>query len=144
MKAKEYAAVLIATDSNEAFESKLFSFLEELVMSTIAMMKQRHSGAAQMACVRETFTKWKGIVANVKASKPELVIDDALFVKYFALASPGLFAIAMDQKVFLGYTVDAQDLAVAARGREKLENMMLKEREAELMRQAKSLGIRMR
>ena len=143
MKAKEYAAVLVAAASNEIYEDKLFGFLEEFVKSTVAAMKQRHNVNSQMACVRETFTKWKSIVAQVKSARPDLTIDDALFVKYFSYASPPLFAVALEQKVFLGYTPDAQDLSTVASGREQLENMMLKDRLAELQREAKKLGIRM-
>lgn len=141
MKAKEYAAILVGAESAESYENTLFAFLDELVGSTIAQMKTRGNSAAVMACVRETFTKWKSIVVHVKASKPELVIDDALFPKYFSHASPPLFAMALEAKAFLGYTPDAEDRATAKDGKNTMNMMAMREKLAELQREARLLGI---
>lgn len=141
MKAKDYAATLVGAESAEGYEDTLFAFLDELVGSTIAQMKTRGNSAAVVACVRETFTKWKSIVANVKAAKPELVIDDALFPKYFSHASPPLFAMALEAKAFLGYIPDAEDLATAKEGKNTLNVMAMREKLAELQREALLLGI---
>lgn len=141
MKAKQYAAALVATTTPEAYEEQLFAFLDELTKSTIAQVKQRQNAASSMSCVRETFTKWKSIVANVKASMPDAVIDDAVFVKYFSYVAPALFAMAVESKVFLGYSLDLEDRVTVSNGRAELENMALKARLAELQREARLLGI---
>lgn len=141
MKAKEYAAILVGAESAESYENTLFAFLDELVGSTIAQMKTRGNSSSAMACVRETFSKWKSIVANVTAAKPELVIDDALFPKYFSHASPALFAMALEAKAFLGYSPDAEDRATAKEGKNALNVMAMREKLAELQREARMRGI---
>jgi hypothetical protein len=141
MKAKEYAAQLIAAENPEAYESALFAFLDELVYSTIATMKQRASAPAALACIRETFTKWKSIVAQVKAAKPELVIDQALFVKYFSAASTPLFTMAVEGNAFLGYTPDAEDREVIRKGESEIKAQQMRDRLVEMTREARALGI---
>lgn len=141
MKAKEYAAILVAKPTNDEYVDTLLSFLDELVFGAIAEMKKRANTSSANACVRETFTKWKSIVANVKAANPDLVIDDALFVKYFSSASAELYVMALEGNAFLGYVPDEEDRATARQGRESLSAMAMRERLASMQREAKALGI---
>lgn len=141
MKAKEYAAQLLEATTPKAYEDILFANLDELVYSTITTMKQRASAPSALACIRETFTKWKSIVSQVKAAKPELVIDDALFVKYFSAASAPLFKMAMEGKAFLGYTADAEDIEVMRKGESVIKAQEMRDRLVDMHRTAKALGI---
>jgi hypothetical protein len=141
MKAKEYAATLLATTSYKEYEDTLFTFLDELVQSTIAEMRKRTNPSSAIACVRETFTKWKSIVAHVKAVQPDAVVHDALFVKYFSYASPPLYVTALEGKAFLGYSPDAEDRETAKQGRSMLNATATRERLKEMQREAKAFGL---
>jgi hypothetical protein len=141
MKAKEYAAALVATTSYQAYEDLLFVYLDELVQSTIAEMKKRSNPSSANACVRETFTKWKSIVSHVKAARPDAVVHDALFVKYFSYASPPLYVMALENKAFLAYEPDAEDRETARQGRSTLSAMATRERLQQMQREAKALGL---
>jgi hypothetical protein len=141
MKAKEYAAALLATTSYKEYEDTLFAFLDELVQSTITEMKKRANPSSANACVRETFTKWKSIVAQVTAANPDAVVHNALFVKYFSYASPPLYVMALEAKAFLGYVPDAEDIATAQQGRSTLSAMATRERLQEMQREAKAFGL---
>lgn len=141
MKAKEYAAQLLNATTKEEYETQLFTFLDELVFSTIATMKQRANEASSLACIRETFTKWKSIVAQVQTNNPYLTIDNALFVKYFSAASPPLFTMAMEKNAFLGYTPDKEDLQVVQQGKNEISAIEMRERLVKMQQAATKMGI---
>lgn len=138
MKAKQYAE-LIASAADE--HVTMVETLDSLAKSALETAKTRASLPAMMGCIREAFTKWKSIVAHTTALKPECSIFNELFPKYLSYLSPSFFAIAMEQKVFLGYTPDSQDVATAREGRDRLENIALKERMASLQKEAQRMGL---
>lgn len=141
MKAKEHAARLVAARTQDEYEAILFSDLDEMVFSTIAAMKKCEKAEASLGCIRDTFTKWKSIVARVKAANPALVIDEALFVKYFSAASAPLFVMGVEGKAFLGYTLDEQDLQVAREGKNAIAAVEMRDRLVRMQREARALGI---
>lgn len=138
MKAKEYAARLAGAKN---FGDELLEVLLELIDTTVATAGTRATTPSMLSCIRESFTKWKSIVSQTKALNANLVLEDSLFPTIFGRANPPLFAVALENNVFLGFTPDADDVSVAQMGRAQVENVLLKERLASLQKQAAQLGI---
>lgn len=141
MKAKEYATRLVAANGPEEYETQLFADLDEMVFSTIAAMKKCEKAASSLGCIRDAFTKWKSIVAQVRAANPQLLIDHGLFVKYFSAASAPLFVMGVEGKAFLGYTLDEEDLKVARQGANDIAAAEMRDRLLRMQREARALGI---
>lgn len=138
MKAKQYAARLLESP-NDGNVSLLV--LDEVVTATITTALTRRGAEAMMGSIREGFSKWKSIVATVSATCPEHAVEVGIFPKMLAAANPVMYALAIEQKAFLGYALDSTDIAAADRGRREIENLELLRRLAELRREAKMLGV---
>lgn len=136
MKAKEYAQLIVSDNTRKDELNKTLVALLSAVMT--ACSHNGKSVESKIAVVREQFTKWKAIVSQVKNVVPDYVIDVAYFPKLLGEFHPAMFAAAADNKVFLGYTLDAVDQAARQAGLNKFAEA---ERES-MLRSLRSMGLR--
>lgn len=139
MKAKEIAASILMHEPADQHAAAVDA-VSTLVIEAFRLAKQRNNTQSMMACFRESFSKWKAVVAEIKRSNPDVEIEEYFYPKAFAITNPRIFAMCMKEKIFLGYVADEQDRKVAAQGEMEIENEMLRERLETLQRQSVFTG----
>ena len=132
MKAKEYALKIIAEPENR---ENLIAALTDVL--NVVMDAARHRGKSPeslVAVVREQFSKWKSVVAQVKTGLPDFFIEDRLFTALLGEFHPVLFSLALKSRVFLGYEITSHDISAEKKAAEITYEHNVKSMQAEMRR----------
>lgn len=111
MKAKEFAANIIAERACENIKAVVVDSVIAVVNETLALAASRHAEASKYAALNEGFKKWRSVVTQVKATAPELYIEEGMFLQAIYLDNPVGFAQCVRNNVFLGHELSESEQA---------------------------------
>lgn len=115
MKAKDCANRIAQSNNPRVeIETVLGVLVKEVMDATLAPNKTE---IALVSVVREQFTKWRAIVVRVKTLMPELDIADSGFTALLGELHSEMLLQGVENKVFLAYDLNAQDLKAIARAK---------------------------
>lgn len=139
-KAKDIASKILAASEADMYDVTSDAACD-LAITSVSEASKRSNTSSMLACLRESFSKWKSVVSQVKSAHPEAEISESFFPKAVSVVSAPLFALALSQRVFLGYTPDEFDKDVAATGERQVRDEQERKRYASLAKEARRMGL---